>query len=246
MANPQCGRRLCGRHDCSTLIRATGAAHQQRPAWPETTVTASPRRLDDAIVGGRSTASTNSFDLTECACFGVQLGAQSSNQDSSYPGARQSSRCRIHALNRHRLRRTHSMHCRAVGSASSLASAIDFWQTSQIPYSPDRRRVVAASKSRNSASVSAIRDAILARSNAIVDPSGSCSSSSVVQREPSIMDSSPSRSDANRCSARRRSRPMVAWKSCIIVFNAARAPRTMRAIGWSESCVPSAYRSEIG
>lgn len=110
-------------------------------------------------------------------------------------------------------RRTHCTHRRAAGSASSLIAGISVPHLSQIPYVPAASRESAASISRISASVSFISAAIFARSNAIVDPSGSCSSSSVVHLDPSITDASSSRRDSSRCSERDRSAPSAAPKS---------------------------------
>lgn len=105
------------------------------------------------------------------------------------------------------------MHRRAAGSASSLIAGISLPHRSQEPYVPAVSRETAASISRISDSVSVMSAAIFARSNAIVDPSGSCSSSSVVNRDPSITDVSSARRDASRCSARDRSAPSTAPKS---------------------------------
>lgn len=117
------------------------------------------------------------------------------------------------ARRRRQRRRTHCMHRRAAGSASSLIAGISLPHRSQEPYVPAVRRETAASISRISDSVSVMSAAIFARSNAIVDPSGSCSSSSVVNRDPSITDASSARRDASRCSARDRSTPSTAPKS---------------------------------
>lgn len=112
-------------------------------------------------------------------------------------------------------RRTHCTHRRAAGSASSLIAGIAVPHRSQTPYVPAASRAAAASSSRSSDSASPIRAAIFARSNAIVDPSGSCSSSSVVQRDPSITDANSSRRDWSRCSERDRSASSAPPKSVI-------------------------------
>ena len=88
-----------------------------------------------------------------------------------------------------------SMHSRAAGRASSRPSAIGRPHASHTPYVPASRRSSAASISARSCSACRARAATCERSNAIVAPSGSCSSSALVSRDAATTSSALNTSD---------------------------------------------------
>lgn len=83
----------------------------------------------------------------------------------------------------------HWIHVRATGLASSLPAPILPPHLSQVPYAPDSNRAIAASISMTCNCACRTRAPTCDRSNAIVAPSGSCSSSALLPRDAATIAS---------------------------------------------------------
>jgi hypothetical protein len=106
-------------------------------------------------------------------------------------------------------------HLRVMGRARSRSAGISPPQTTQRSWIPDRTLSTARSMSTNSCSAADASETTCARSKAIVEPSGSCSSSREASDERSTISSKSPRRASRRLSVRCRRSSRSASRSCV-------------------------------